>query len=247
MLDYNHKPKFHEKLNALIDAGIQARRAAEPPRAYLGASRLGVACTRALQFEYANAPRDEQGCFSAQTLRTFDIGHALETLAHRWLTDAGFTIHRTIKGEAIGFVHGQIRGHIDGLVTEGPDIMRYPAIWECKTMNNKNWRETAVAGVAVAKPVYAVQIAVYQMRLDYSFTGLAANPALFTAINKDTSMLHHELVPFAEGIAQQAMDRGRMIIDATRTGELLPRIAAKPDHFECRMCAWTQRCWRQNG
>jgi hypothetical protein len=38
-------------------------------------------------------------------------------------------------------------------------------------------------------------------------------------------------------------DRAVRILQATEAGELLPRFAAHPDHHECRMCAWSQRCW----
>ena len=69
--------------------------------------------------------------------------------------------------------------------------MAFPALWECKTMNAKAWRETSSKGVAVAKPIYAAQIAVYQAYMDASVPGVADNPALFTAINKDTAGRPH--------------------------------------------------------
>ena len=44
MLDYNHRPKFHERVGAVIDEALARERASQTPRRYLGASRLGVAC-----------------------------------------------------------------------------------------------------------------------------------------------------------------------------------------------------------
>ncbi len=38
-------------------------------------------------------------------------------------------------------------------------------------------------------------------------------------------------------------DRGVRILRATDAGELLPRIAAHRDFFECRVCPWAGRCW----
>ncbi len=116
-------------------------------------------------------------------------------------------------------------------------------VWECKTMNARNWRACVKDGVAVSKPVYAAQIALYQAYMDASVPGLAANPALFTAINKDTAELHHELVPFNTELAQRMSDRAVRVLSATDAGELLPRIARDRDHFECRMCAYANRCW----
>lgn len=50
------------------------------------------------------------------------------------------------------------------------------------------------------------------------------NPALFTAINKDTAELHHELVPFNASLAQRMSDRAVKVITASEAGELLPRM-----------------------
>ena len=68
-------------------------------------------------------------------------------------------------------------------------------------------------------------------------------PALFTAINKDTAELHHELVPFDAGLAQRMSDRAVRILQATDAGELLPRVATTRDFLECRFCACAERCW----
>jgi hypothetical protein len=110
-------------------------------------------------------------------------------------------------------------------------------------MNARNWRACVKDGVAISKPVYAAQIALYQAYIDASVPGLAANPAIFTAINKDTAELHHELVPFDADLAQRMSDRAVRVLSATDAGELLPRLARDRDHFECRMCAYANRCW----
>ena len=251
MLDYNHRPGIAERVNAGIDAALIAEREATPPRTYLGASRLGHACERALQFEFAGAPKDEGADFGGQTLRIFEIGHQLEELAIRWLRAAGLDLYtrkgNRPDGEQFGFsvAGGRIRGHVDGIIAAAPAPLGIgvPALWECKTMNAKNWRACVKDGVAVAKPVYAAQIALYQAYMEGTVPGISANPALFTAINKDTAELHHELVPFDAGLAQRMSDRGVRILQATDAGELLPRIATNRDFFECRFCPWAARCW----
>ena len=248
MLDFNSRPSMAERINALVDAALIAEREATPPRTYLGASRLGHACERALQFEFAGAPKDEGADFGGQTLRIFAIGHELEDLAIRWLRAAGLDlVTQKRDGGQFGFsvAGGRIRGHFDGIVAEAPAVLglRTPALWECKTMNAKNWRACVKDGVAVSKPVYAAQIAIYQAYMEPSVPGISANPALFTAINKDTAELHHELVPFDADLAQRMSDRGVRILRATDAGELLPRIATSRDFFECRFCPWAERCW----
>jgi hypothetical protein len=251
MLDFNHRSGVAELVNAAIDAGLTAERDATPPRTYLGGSRLGHPCERALQFEFVGAPKDDGADFDGRLLRIFAIGHALEDLAVRWLRGAGFDLYtrkgNRPDGEQFGFAvaGGRVRGHVDGILAGGPAFpgIGYPALWECKTMNAKNWRETAAKGVVVTKPVYAAQIALYQAYMEATVPGISASPALFTAINKDTAELHHELVPFDAALAQQMSDRAVRILQATDAGELLPRIARERDFFECRMCPWAERCW----
>lgn len=253
MLDFNSRSQTSAHVNAAIDAALVTANQATPPRSYLGGSRLGHACERALQFEFVTAPKDEGADFDGRLLRIFGIGHALEDVAVAWLRAAGFDLYTRrgggAHGEQFGFsvAGGRIRGHVDGVFAGGPTSpgMAFPALWECKTMNAKAWRETSSKGVAVAKPIYAAQIAVYQAYMDASVPGVADNPALFTAINKDTAELHHELVPFNAELAQRMSDRAVRILAATDAGELLPRVAAQADHFECRFCPWAKRCWAQ--
>ena len=59
MLDYNRRPTCADRINAVIDKAIEAARATTPSRTYLGGSRLGAPCERALQFEFAGAPKDD--------------------------------------------------------------------------------------------------------------------------------------------------------------------------------------------
>ena len=251
MLDFNSRSQAGLVINAAIDTALEQDNAAQAPRSYLGGSRLGHACERALQFEYLQAPKDEGAGFDGRLLRIFAIGHALEDLAVAWLRGAGFQLF-TRKGDQpdapqFGFsiVGGRIRGHVDGVLAGGPNIpgMAFPALWECKTMNAKNWRETVAKGVVASKPVYSAQIALYQAYMEGTVPGISGNPALFTAINKDTAELHHELVPFDGELAQRTSDRAVRILRATDAGELLPRMTSDPQFFECRFCPWKMRCW----
>ena len=253
MLDFNHNSGgIAPAINHQIDVALETEDRTQNPRDYLGASRLGVACERALQFEYAHAPKDEGRGFNGQLLRIFAAGHLFEDLAIRWLRLAGFELFTT-KGNRPGSdqfsfeaARGRIQGHVDGILTAGPEemAMGYPALWECKSLNNRSWKDTAKRGVVLSKPVYAAQIAIYQAYMESQVPGISANPALFTAVNKDTAELYHELVPFDSSLAQKMSDRAVRILQATESHELLPRISRESTHFECRMCSYQDRCWR---
>jgi hypothetical protein len=87
-------------------------------------------------------------------------------------------------------------------------------------------------------------MAVYQAYMEGEIKGISRNPALFTAINKDNQELWCELVPFDAALAQRASDRAVKIIAATRQSEVLPRSFTDSSHFECKFCAWQERCWQ---
>jgi hypothetical protein len=242
MLDFNSSSTESGRLEYLIDKGLQQAQAAEPRRTYLGASRLGVECTRALQYEYADAPVDVGRDIGGRMLRIFERGHVLEDCMVAWLRGAGFDLRtRRDDGTQFGFfaLDGRLKGHVDGLIVAGPEGYAYPALWEMKALGAKAWRELEKRRLAVAKPVYAAQVAMYQ-----AYLGLHENPALFTAINVDTMELYAERVPFDGQLAQRMSDRAVQIVLATDAGELLPRGFSDPTHFECRFCAWQDRCWR---
>jgi hypothetical protein len=79
----------------------------------------------------------------------------------------------------------------------------------------KRGKNSPASQACKTKPVYAAQIALYQAYMESQIPGIATNPALFTAINKDTAELYFEWVPF--------------------NGEFLLRriVEIKPYHFVC--------------
>ncbi len=248
MLDFNSSASFGERVTGFIDEALAAERDAQTPRAYLGASRLGVSCDRALQYEYLQAPVDLGRELSGKTLRIFEAGHLFEDLAIRWLRQAGFDLHtETSQGGQYGFsaADGHIQGHVDGILAGGPESLGigWPALWECKSLNAKSWKDTVKRGLMLSKPVYAAQIALYQAYMEPQVPGISETPALFTAINKDTAELYFEQVPFNGELAQRASDRGVRILQACDAHELLPRLANDPTYYECKFCPWQDRCW----
>lgn len=252
MLDFN-KPTaianiINDQLNLLLDQALSLERTAIPERKYLGASRLGHPCSRALQYEYLASSNNQSSVFSGQLLRIFEAGHLFEELAARWLRLAGFEL-LTIdsNGNQFGFqvAEGRIAGHIDGIIKTAPSSIniRCPALWEAKSMNNRSWKETVKKGLALSKPLYAAQIALYQAYMEDTIKGISKNPCLFTAINKDNAEIYHELIPFDGELAQRMSDKAVNIIKATEADELLPRSFTSRDYFECKICPYQDKCW----
>lgn len=71
----------------------------------------------------------------------------------------------------------------------------------------------------------------------------STNPAFVTVLNADTCERLHFLVPFDAQLAQITSDRAVAVIEATRAGELLPRVTEDPEDWRCRMCSHRNRCW----
>jgi hypothetical protein len=244
-------PSIGVAVNAAINAALTARNHAQPPRRYVSTSGLGRECLRQIQYDYLAVPKDEGREFEPKTLRIFEAGHRAEDIVAAWLRAAGFDLrtHRS-DGRQFGFsaLDGRFRGHIDGCLVAGPVAMEFPALWENKALGAASWTEVVKKGVVLAKPLYAAQIALYQAYLDLP------NPALFTALNRDTFELHCELVQFDATLAQHASDRAVQIVRASDAQELLPRAAADRSSAVCRggrtggewhaPCAWQDRCWR---
>ena len=149
---------------------------------------------------------------------------------------------RRADGGPCGFsvADPRLQGHIDGLIDGGHEGFAYPALWGCKCLGNKSWSDLDKKGLAISKPDYVAQVAIYQAYLE-----LHEHPAIFTALNADTMEIYTELVPFDSALAQRMSDRAVKVITATEAGELLPRAFNDETHFECRMCAWQVRCWRK--
>ena len=243
MMDFNPSASLGERIEALIDRAMQREAAWKRPRTYLGASRVGIACERALQLEYAGAPVDPGRESPGRILRIFERGHHVEAQMTRWLRMAGFDMR--VPGDdddeyQFGFTDadGRIAGHVDGIIVAAPDGFGVPMLWENKCVGAKTFRELRKHRLAKAKPVYAAQVALYQAHLQ-----LHKHPALFTAVNADTMEIHAEMVPFDAELAQRMSDRAWRVVEATAAHELLPRAFHDPTHHECRFCDWQDRCW----
>jgi hypothetical protein len=239
MLNLNRANLADEPVNVAINKAIEraAATAAEEPRPYLGASIAGYECARRVQLDWFRKP-----VFAARTREIFARGHYHETRAREALITAGF---KFAPPEALAFTaaNGDLRGHADGIIIAGPELLGayliLPCIWEHKAVNAKNWRAVERDGLEKTFPHYSVQLAIYMAYLDVT------NPALFSCTNCDTCERLHFLVPFNAQFAQLQSDRAADIIAATRRNELLPRAYDDPTNWHCKMCPHTEFCWQE--
>jgi hypothetical protein len=147
---------LNQTLNELIER-------AEPPgknyRQYLGASAIGDDCLRKVQYNWFCDPQHP-----VRIKDIFERGHFFEAVSRQHLIAAGFefaTDEKTLSFEA---ADGLFRGHTDGKITAGPELpgLVWPALWECKALKAKGWREIERNGLSGPYQIYACQVAVYQ-------------------------------------------------------------------------------------
>jgi hypothetical protein len=222
---------INQQLNELIEA---AQPPSENVRQYLGASSIGSECLRKVQYDWFCDP-----VLPARTQDIFARGHFFEYTTRHHLVEAGFKFApaKQLEFRSAG---GLLRGHADGILTKGPQLpgLHFPCIWEHKAVKDKGWRTIERDGLTGLYAVYAGQVALYQSYLDIT------NPALFSVVNADTCERLHFLVPFDAQLAQLTSDRAVAVIEATRSGELLPRVTDDPKDWRCKMCSHQERCWR---
>ena len=233
-LDFNRANLSEKPISQLVNELIEG---AEPAsvnyRLYLGASSIGAECLRKVQFDWMCDP-----VFPARVKDIFARGHFFEERTRQHLIDAGF---KFAPPERLKFKAADelFRGHADGIFLEGPPLpgLIYPALWESKCVKDKGWKAIERDGLKGLYAVYAAQVAIYQAYLDVT------NPALFSVVNADTCERLHFLVPFDAQFAQAMSDRAVAVIEATRAGELLPRVTENPKDWRCRICSHKVRCW----
>lgn len=242
MLDFNpsalKRSAAVQSVHDALDAALIRNARTETRRTYVGASSIGGGCERRIQYEYMQTPPDADYVPDPRTQRIFARGHIMETLAIKWLRDAGYDL-RTEKpdGGQFGFrtANGKFAGHCDGVIMSGPGISG-PCVWEHKALGSKSWKAIEKHGVVKAKPEYADQVALYQAYMDLTA------PALFMATCADDMMIYLELVDFDQPRAQAASDRAVAIIQDTEARALRPRASDDPDFWLCKGCQFKGRC-----
>lgn len=255
MLDFNSRgaEALSGSVNWFIDQALEAERAAQPRREYLGASMLGHSCERKVYYDYVGAPPDEGKGFGGQSLRIFERGHAGEDLAARWFQLAGFLLitANPKTGRQFEFQHpvsgAIVAGHCDGILAgfigRGEAPFSMPALWECKVLGEKGWKKLAKESLGDAYPQYRAQMQLYMGEL-----GLVEHPGVITAVNANTMELHHELVPYMAAEHQLLLARAeRIVLMAGTEGELPPRVTMDPSWWQCRWCDYQVRCWNAGG
>lgn len=206
----------------------------EPRRGYLGPSSLGTDCDRALWYEFRWATLPEK--FAGRMLRLFETGHNEEARMVRNLKAVGIHVRdfdpATGKQWTVEFLGGHVKGHTDGVAHGFPEAPMKTHVLECKTHNEKSFRELVSKGVKAAKPGH------YRQMMAYMHFG-GWDRAFYLAQNKNTDELYAERVNYDPVEGSQIALRMERIVTAQ---EPPTRISDKPDFFQCKFCAKADVC-----
>jgi hypothetical protein len=242
MIDFNKKPDISAAMNHHIDTALELEQSFQPTRNYLGGSRIGVECERALQYEFTKTPVDPEKDFSGRIIRVFARGHWVESAMVGWLNKAGFGMSTEDEnGNQFGFEchEGYFKGHRDGVFISGPDEFGpWPRLWENKGLMQKYYLPIVKHGLRAKAPTYYGQAQYYMEKFN-----LTENPALFSVVNMNTMDIYWESIPFDPNYFAMLDAKAARIISACREGEILPKISQKKDFYICNMCSYRERCF----
>jgi hypothetical protein len=143
--------------------------------------------------------------------------------------------HETGKQFKVYSIGGHVRGKLDGKVYGLPEAPKTWHVLECKSHNDKNFKEVVKKGIKVAKPSHWWQCQKYM-----ELTGL--DRCLYIAVNKNTDELHAERIEYDFAAVVQLNVRLERII----TQNVAPgRICEDPNKYPCIFCRHKAVCHRE--
>lgn len=193
------------------------------PRPHLGASQLGHACSRYLVYSFYWAYKKQ---IPGKLNRIFRLGDKIEDLIIDALESIGIKHYGGQDRILFGHDHGG--GSVDGILSNVPDFEGEELLFEAKSMNHNNYLEVKRKGVQESKPVYYSQMQMYMGEMDLRF-------GLFAAMDKNTSDLYVEFVPYDEDHHMELKMKADDILSATHINEF-PKIGSNPSWFQCKFC-----------
>ena len=194
------------------------------PRTYIGASRIGHECERAVWLEYRGLCSED---FEGRMLRLFSRGDIGEERMRHELECVGFEVGG--DQSRMSAYDGRFSGHTDGFV-------RLPGmpwlLFEAKTASHKSFTRYRKHGLEKWKPTYWSQIHTYMAAFGLS-------QCLYMVVDKDTDTIDVQLYDYDEEVAREAYARAKRVV----TGDMPERPWGVPRKPTCLWCAASAFCW----
>ena len=214
-------PGPNHSIANMIDKAHESR--VSLTREHLGASMLGHPCDRWLWLSFRWAVQQQ---FPGRILRLFRRGQNEEATIIADLKAIGLNVRDLPTQMRVDFgshVGGSLVAIIDGGVPEAPAKKH---VAEFKPHSKKSFDELEKKGVEKAKFEHFVQMQTYMH-------GTKIDRALYLAVCKDDDRIYTERVEYDEGVATNAINRGKRIALSDR---MPPPLSTDPTWYQCKFC-----------
>ena len=220
-----------ETLLSIVDGSVPDR---DSRPSGIGGSTIGTDCDAFLAFTLRGFP---QNPIDGRVSRIFALGQKIEDIAvadlrrtMRQLRGWEFLPRDPETGQQffVSMYGGHLRTWADGMFVERATGTK--VLFECKSMNSKNFAKLQKDGVASTQPKYfaQMQFMMHAMKIGY---------CVFWTYCKDDSRLYSELVQYDEFYAESLMARVELAMKG-----LGRRKATDPSSFACRFCNLSTAC-----
>lgn len=187
-------------------------------------------CDRAIWYglRWAAPPEKPEGARQ----RRFRTGQAYETWMLADLTAAGIAVwtvdDSTGRQFSVELAHGWLRGKVDGVAEGIPEAPKTTHVVECKSHNEKSFKDLVKKGLRDAKPDHFAQCQLYMH-------GLGLTRCLYVAANKNTDEIHAARVEYDATFCIAIEARIERIVAAKRPPA---KAHDDPTSKAAYACAW---------
>lgn len=180
-------------------------------------------------FRWAYPPERHDG----QRLRLFETGEREEAR----MVDELHAIGCRVSGEQerVTAIGGHLRGKLDGRAFGIPEAPATEHVIECKTHNEKSFKDLIKKGVQLSKPSHYAQTQLYM-----DLTGLSR--ALYMAHNKNTDELYTERLKHDPLYCMKLLAKLKRIVEAARPPSRLHEDTTSRAAWACNYCPAALLC-----
>lgn len=194
----------------------------------INVGELGGECDRAIWYSFRHASPAE--IIEGRKLRIFDTGNREEERIIADLRAVGCEVRS--EQARVRLVGGHVRGKIDGEalgVIEAPQTVH---LVECKSSNDKGFKEIQKKGVKEARPTHYCQAQIYMH-------GRVLSRALYVCVNKNDDDIWIERLAYDKEYCERMLVRAERII---KTDDPPSKISEKPTIPPCVFCRHKAIC-----
>jgi hypothetical protein len=212
---------------SLIFKAYEAARSSYEPVG-INVGDLGHECDRALWYNLRRVSPPE--VIEGRKLRIFDTGDIEEKRILDDLRSIGCYISE--EQERVKFVGGHVRGKIDAEARGVPEAPKTVHLVECKSSNDKGFKELLTKGLQKGKPMHYAQCQMYMH-------GRGLTRCLYVCVNKNDDDIFERRVEYDATFCLQLLAKAERIIKADDPPS---RVSENPRVPPCIWCKHKAVC-----